>query len=149
MTRFNECGSAVCLGGGRPRARNSGMEELCLSIHGRRGHAQCMRAPESEGEGTESEIERAEGEYKWRGMCLGSPHRCRGAGMRGSKVGHLLPCMEDASAFRRARGERRSGQGGSQFWASYRPIWTLDPKAKLKPMNCSTSFIMGAESLEK
>ena len=84
------------------------------------------------------------------GICFG------GAGEHGKEVGHLArawpPRIGHASpfgAFPRARGGQRYGRRGKRFWASYRSNWTLGPKAKLKPMNCSTSFIMGAESLEK
>jgi len=33
-------------------------------------------------------------------------------------------------------------------WAGYGPIWTLGPKTKFKPMNCSTISIKGALPLE-
>ena len=80
----------------------------------------------------------------------------RGGGTHVGMVGHSTrawqPCPGHASpigAFPRARGGQRCGRRGRQFWASYGVNWTFGPKAKLKPMNCSTSFIKGTESLEK
>ena len=46
-------------------------------------------------------------------------------------------CMEEASAFRRARGGQGSGRRGRRFWAFSGLNWTLGQKRSLLTSACS------------
>ena len=52
-------------------------------------------------------------------------------------------------AFHRARGGRRSSQGGTPVWATSGPNWTLGQKRSLFTTSCTTTLIKTPRSLDQ